>query len=102
MGDPVSVLATMRRLVGDSGTVIIVDERVGDTFTPTGNDVEAIMYGWSVLHCLPAGMSEHNSVGTGTVMRAGTLRRYALEAGFSELEVLPIENYFFRIYRLHA
>jgi hypothetical protein len=33
-------------------------------------------------------------------MRPGTLRRYAREAGFADIEVLPLENDFFRFYRL--
>jgi SAM-dependent methyltransferase len=102
MSDPVSALRSMRRLVGEDGTVIVGDERVGESFTPTGNDVEWMMYGWSVLHCLPVGMADEHSVGTGTVMRAKTLRRYALEAGFRGVEVLPIENFFFRFYRLYT
>lgn len=100
MSDPVSVLGSIRRMVNDGGAVIIADERVGDSFTPSGNDVEWMMYGWSVLHCLPVGMADHPSVGTGTVMREKTLRQFALEAGFSDIEVLPIDNYFFRVYRL--
>jgi len=102
MSDPVGVLRTMRRLANETGAVVIVDERVGDTFTPTGNEVEWMMYGWSVLHCLPVGMADQPSTGTGTVMRAGTLRRYAQEAGFHEVEVLPIDNFFFQFYRLIA
>ncbi len=102
MSNPVAALQTMRRLARDRGTVLVVDERVGDTFTAKGNDVEWIMYGWSVLHCLPVGMEEKPSVGTGTVMRADTLRRYAKDAGFRDVEVLPIENFFFRAYRLMA
>jgi hypothetical protein len=35
-------------------------------------------------------------------MRADTVRRYASEAGFADVEVLPIEHDFFRLYRLHA
>lgn len=101
MGNPVGVLSTMRRLASDSGTVIVMDERVGDTFTATGNEVEWMMYGWSVLHCLPVGMAEGCSAATGTVMRADTMRRYALEAGFREMEILPIENFFFQFYQLH-
>ncbi|MBL8057780.1 MAG: hypothetical protein JNK29_13845, partial [Anaerolineales bacterium] len=89
-------------LAGRSGAVLVVDERVGDEFTPSGNDVEWMMYGWSVLHCLPAGMADSPSAGTGTVMRMDTLRRYAREAGFQSVEVLPIEHLFFRFYRLHA
>ena len=100
LSDPVGVLRTMHQLAGEKGTVLIADERVGDTFTPTGNDVEWMMYGWSVLHCLPVGMADDPSAGTGTVMRTNTLRQYAREAGFSDVEVLPIDNFFFRVYRL--
>ena len=100
LSDPVGALRTMRRLAGPGGTVLVVDERVGETFTPSGNDVEPMMYGWSILHCLPVGLVDPPAAGTGTVMRAGTLRAYAEEAGFSRVEVLPIENFFFRFYRL--
>jgi 2-polyprenyl-3-methyl-5-hydroxy-6-metoxy-1,4-benzoquinol methylase len=100
MSDPVSALRTMRRLAKDDGTVLVVDERVGETFTPQGNEVEGFMYGWSVLHCLPVGMTEQPSAGTGTVMRPDMLRSYARAAGFTDIEILPIENYFFRFYRL--
>jgi 2-polyprenyl-3-methyl-5-hydroxy-6-metoxy-1,4-benzoquinol methylase len=102
MSDPVGVMRSMRRLISDNGAVIIMDERVGDTFTPGGNEVEWMMYGWSVLHCLPVGMVDQPSAETGTVMRAGTVRRYAKEAGFRDVEVLPIDNFFFQFYRLHA
>jgi hypothetical protein len=33
-------------------------------------------------------------------MRPDTLLRYARQAGFRHLEILPIENDFFRFYRL--
>jgi alanine-alpha-ketoisovalerate/valine-pyruvate aminotransferase len=100
LSNPVGALRMMRQLAGENGTVLIVDERVGDTFTATGYDVEWMMYGWSILHCLPVGMVGTPAVGTGTVMRTDTLRKYATEAGFSNVEVLPIENFFFRFYRL--
>jgi SAM-dependent methyltransferase len=102
MSDPVGVLQSMKRLVGRDGAVIVGDERVGETFTSSGNDVEWMMYGWSVLHCLPVGLANDPSVGTGTVMRASTLRDYALEAGFRDVQVLPIDNFFFRFYRLRT
>jgi SAM-dependent methyltransferase len=100
MADPVGALRTMLHLAGEAGSVIVMDERVGDRFTARGNDVEWMMYGWSVLHCLPVGKAEEPSAGTGTVMRPETLRRYAEEAGFCEVEILPIDNFFFRFYRL--
>ncbi len=50
------------------------------------------MYGWSVMFCLPTGLADESSVGTGTVMRPPTFRGYADEAGYRGVEVLPIEN----------
>ena len=100
MNNPVGALQTMRRLAKQDGTVLIVDERVGDAFTAKGNDVEWMMYGWSILHCLPVGMIEQDAAGTGTVMRTDTLKKYASEAGFKDVEVLPIDHFFFRFYRL--
>jgi 2-polyprenyl-3-methyl-5-hydroxy-6-metoxy-1,4-benzoquinol methylase len=102
LGNPVGVLRTMRRLAGDRGAVIVMDERVGDVFTAEGSEFEWMMYGWSVLHCLPVGIADTNpSAATGTVMRTATLRHYAQAAGFREVQVLPIDNLFFRFYRLH-
>ena len=39
-------------------------------------------------------------MGTGTVMRPETLRRYAQTAGFTGFDVLPIEHDAFRLYLL--
>jgi SAM-dependent methyltransferase len=100
MGRPVEALRAMRRLVGESGAVIVADERVGDSFSAPGDDVDRLMYGWSVLFCLPTGLADEPSVGTGTVMRPPTLRSYAKDAGYADVEVLPIENDLWRFYRL--
>jgi len=100
MPDPVSVLANARRLVREDGTVVVMDERVPEAFSGAGDPVEQLMYGVSMLVCLPDGLSHPGSVGTGTVMRPDTLRGYAREAGYADVEVLPIENEMFRFYRL--
>jgi 2-polyprenyl-3-methyl-5-hydroxy-6-metoxy-1,4-benzoquinol methylase len=100
MPDPVSVLAAMRGMATEDGVVLVVDERVAETFTAPGDDVEQLMYGWSILCCLPDGLAHDGSVGTGTAMRPDTLRRYAQDAGFTAVDVLPVENDFFRFYRL--
>jgi SAM-dependent methyltransferase len=98
--DPVGVLSTMRRIAEPDGVVLVVDERVAETFTAPGDEVEQLMYGWSITTCLPDGLAHPDSVGTGTVMRPDTLRRYAREAGFGGVEVLPVEDLFFRFYQL--
>ena len=100
MGRPVEALRAMRFMVGKDGAVLVVDERVGENFTAPSDEIERLMYGFSILHCLPVGMVEQPSVGTGTAMRPATLRRYATEAGFSAVEIVPIENDLWRFYRL--
>ncbi len=100
MSNPVGALRTMRMLAGKRGAVIIMDERAMEEFQPCGEALDQLLYGFSILHCLPAGMVEQPSAGTGTVMRPDTLRKYAQEAGFSQVEILPIDNFFFRFYRL--
>lgn len=98
---PIDVLATARAMLAPGGSVLVVDERVGERFTPEGEGLEWMMYGWSVLHCLPAGMSETPSAQTGTVLREPTMRAYAKAAGFARVDVLPVEHPFFRLYHLH-
>jgi len=75
---------------------------VPDAFAPNGDAVERVMYGFSVLHCLPVGMVETPSAETGTVMRRPIFHRYAHDAGFRSVDELSIENDFFRFYRLTA
>ena len=99
MGRPVEALLAMRRMVGEEGAVIVADERVADSFHAPGDDTERLMYGWSVLFCLPTGLADEPSAGT--VMRQQTLRRYATESGYADVEILPIENDLWRFYRLH-
>jgi 2-polyprenyl-3-methyl-5-hydroxy-6-metoxy-1,4-benzoquinol methylase len=100
MGYPIDVLRACRGLLAEGGSVVVADERVPDEFTASGDEVERLYYGFSILHCLPVGMVGEGAAGTGTVMRADTVRRYAEEAGFGAFEVLPIENDFYRFYRL--
>ena len=100
MSYPVDVLRACLRLLTEGGSVIVGDERVPDEFDPPGDEIERFYYGFSILHCLPVGMVGEDAAGTGTVMRADTVRRYAEQAGFGGFETLPIDNDFYRFYRL--
>jgi SAM-dependent methyltransferase len=98
MSYPVDVLSACRAMLAEGGRLIVGDERVPDELDPPGDEVERFYYGFSILHCLPVGMIGEGAAGTGTVMRAGTARAYADQAGFGRFEVLPIENDFYRFY----
>jgi SAM-dependent methyltransferase len=100
MSYPVDVLRTLRGLLAEGGSLIVGDERTAERFSLEAGPIERLYYGFSVLHCLPVGMVGDDPAGTGTVMRESTVQRYAEEAGFTSFEVLPIENDFWRFYRL--
>jgi 2-polyprenyl-3-methyl-5-hydroxy-6-metoxy-1,4-benzoquinol methylase len=100
MADPVAALRAMRALRAVGGVVLVGDEKVADTFTAPGDELERFMYGWSALHCLPSSMVQQPSAATGTVMRTATLRRYARQAGYADAEILPIDHDFWRFYSM--
>lgn len=98
---PVEVLTAARHSLRPGGAVVVMDEAVADQFRPGGDLLERLMYGFSLLICLPDGLAHPDSAGTGTVMRESTLRSYAEQAGFTEISVLPIEDFgFWRFYEL--
>jgi 2-polyprenyl-3-methyl-5-hydroxy-6-metoxy-1,4-benzoquinol methylase len=97
--DPVAVLASMKRLAGQQGVVLVADERTEDAFTVPTTEMERLFYSFSTLHCLAVSM-QNAGAGTGTVIRADTLRRYADDAGFSTVDILDVEHPQFVLYRL--
>lgn len=97
---PVEALRAARTILKPGGSVLVMDENVVEKFEAPSNDVERLMYAASILLCLPNGMAEMPSAATGTVMRPAILRGYAREAGFRDVEILPIAHDLFRFYRL--
>jgi 2-polyprenyl-3-methyl-5-hydroxy-6-metoxy-1,4-benzoquinol methylase len=100
MSLPVEALRAMRGILAREGWVLIADERVGDRFAVPADEQERYAYGWSVVSCLPNAMGVPGAAGTGAVMRPDTLRRYAEEAGFTTMEILPVEDVEWRFYLL--
>ena len=97
---PVEALRRMRDLAGTDGAVLVADEAVGDSLEENMNFMGHLFYNFSVLHCLPQAMVFPDAAGTGTVIKPSTLRKYAADAGFHNVDVLPVENPMFRFYRL--
>ena len=79
--------------------MLVADERVSESSpcprTSRPDDVRG-----DVLHCLPATMAESTDTANGTMLRPATVRDWAHQAGFPTVDVLPIENPFWRFYRI--
>ena len=100
MARPADVLRSLGHALTSDGSVLVADEKVADRFHAPGDDMERLMYGWSIVHCLPVAMSESPSAAIGTVIRPETVRELGRSAGFARVEVLPVDAGFFRLYRL--
>jgi 2-polyprenyl-3-methyl-5-hydroxy-6-metoxy-1,4-benzoquinol methylase len=88
MTEPAGVLASVRRMLRPDGILLVADEKSEDAFTAPGSDVERFFYGFSILTCLPAAMTERPTAAIGTVIRADTMSRLGAEAGFRSIERL--------------
>jgi 2-polyprenyl-3-methyl-5-hydroxy-6-metoxy-1,4-benzoquinol methylase len=101
MGDPIAPLRTVRRLLAPGGVAVVADEKVQDTFTAPGDEVERFMAAASVVWCLPQGLSDGPDA-HGTLLRAPEFTAYAKKAGWSGVDILPIDHESWRFYRLVA
>jgi 2-polyprenyl-3-methyl-5-hydroxy-6-metoxy-1,4-benzoquinol methylase len=100
MARPVEVLAAARAALRGDGALLLADEAVAPVFSAPGDEVERMMYGWSITHCLPAALADEPSAAIGTVIREDTVRALAQQAGFGRIDVLDVDGGFFRLYAL--
>lgn len=97
---PVDALRRLRSLLAPGGAMLIADSRVAERFVSPGDDLERLMYGFSLLHRLPAGIAAAGATATGRPLRPAALRDLASAAGFRWVELLPIEDDCWRFHRL--
>jgi 2-polyprenyl-3-methyl-5-hydroxy-6-metoxy-1,4-benzoquinol methylase len=100
MTHPVAALTAARKLLAENGSVLVLDLWTEEELTAPGPVREQQEYGWSLTVCLPGAMGDPTSAATGAVMRPSTLRAYALQAGFTNVTIHPVENDKFRFYEL--
>jgi 2-polyprenyl-3-methyl-5-hydroxy-6-metoxy-1,4-benzoquinol methylase len=100
MPRPVDSLRAARHALAGNGTVLVADGLVNEEFTAPASPRERTEYAWSVVSCLPGAMADPQTAATGAVMRPPVLRNYALQAGFRDVQILPIHTDYWRFYRL--
>ena len=66
MSRPVEALGAIRKMLRPGGSALIPDEKTEDAFTAPGHNVDRMHYGFSILTCLPAAMTERPTAATGT------------------------------------
>jgi hypothetical protein len=97
---PVEALRNARAAVRPGGSVPVVDERTAETFTAPGDDIERFFAAASAIWCLPQGRIGRDPEPVGALIRTDTMRELAYRAGYSKIDIVPIEHPFWRFYRL--
>lgn len=100
MAHPIEALQAARAMLRPGGRVFVMDEGAAETFAPNGPPTERLLATSSVLHCLPVGLSEPGSAATGALLRPAIMQGYAEQAGYTAIDMLPIEHDFMRFYLL--
>ena len=91
MARPVESLRGMRSLLADGGVVLIADERVAEQFTAPGDEVERVMYGFSLFHCMTQSLAR-GGPGLGTCLGPADTEALVRKAGFTRFERLDIRS----------
>lgn len=100
MARPDLVARRIRTAMADDGVWLIKDIRTAGSYEANRhNPVLAMMYGFSVMSCLPSAMSEPGALGLGTLgLDPDTLRGIIEEAGFTSMRILeaddPVHHYY--------
>ena len=95
MTDPAAMARAIRASLADDGTWLLVDMKALDTYDENvaHNPMAALMYGFSLVSCLPSGLSEPGGAGLGTLgLPESAARDLTAAAGFSRFRRLPVEH----------
>jgi 2-polyprenyl-3-methyl-5-hydroxy-6-metoxy-1,4-benzoquinol methylase len=97
---PIESLRKIKERLSNQGIVLVADVKMQETIEKKNDFVGQLYYNFSVLLCLPQSMAYSNSKATGAAMTPSTFKRYSREAGFSKIEVLPIDHFMWNFYKL--
>ena len=90
MAQPVAVLRAVRGLLAPGGAVLVADERVAEQFTAPGDEIERLMYGYSIVMCLANGLADQrSSAAPGIDSRGPQLSVCSTIASTTEVAVSP-------------
>ena len=93
--DPAGLVAAVRGAIADDGVWLLVDIKARESVEENlrRNPMAALMYGSSLVTCLPSALSEPGGAGLGTLgLPPSAARRMAEEAGFTQFRTLDVQH----------
>jgi 2-polyprenyl-3-methyl-5-hydroxy-6-metoxy-1,4-benzoquinol methylase len=98
--DPEAIMRAIRAGLAVGGRHVCVEINCADRPEENAGHLGTVLYGLSLAYCLPVSLAE-GGAGLGTLgLPESRLTELALEAGFSEVRRLPIDNPFNSVYEI--
>jgi SAM-dependent methyltransferase len=98
--DPRGLLRAIRQGLRSDGRYVCLDINCAEHLEGNAGPLGSLFYGVSVLYCMTTSLSGHGE-GLGTAgLPEGKLRELSLEAGFSSVRRVPLENPFNNLYEI--
>lgn len=95
-----AMFASIHDALTPDGSWLLVDFDVADDLENNVNPIAAILYGFSLVYCLPTSLAgDGDALGT-CGLPPSEVRTRAENAGFREVRDIPIEDPFNRLYQL--
>ncbi|MBA2326046.1 MAG: methyltransferase domain-containing protein [Actinobacteria bacterium] len=98
--DPRGLLRSIRDALNPGGSYVCLDINCSDNLEENFGPLGAAFHGCSVLYCMTTSLA-NGGEGLGTVgLHPPKLEELATEAGFSSMQIAPLENPFNNLYEL--
>ena len=100
MVNPRDALKSIRSALKPDGSYLLLDINCADNLEDNAGPLGAMFYGFSVLYCMTTSLA-HGGEGLGSMgLPPSKVRELCAEAGFGQVNQLPIENPFNILYEL--
>ena len=98
--DPGAILSAIRSALDPTGRYVCVEINCADSVEENAGSIGTVLYGLSLAYCLPVSLA-NGGAGLGTLgLPESKLTELSLDAGFSEVRRLPIDNPFNNVYEI--
>lgn len=100
--DPQGLLRSIRAALPSDGIYVCLDINCSDRVEENTGPLGTTFYGFSVLYCMTTSLA-HGGAGLGTCgFHPGRVHEYCVEAGFSSVHQVPMDNPFNNLYEIRA